>query len=151
MAVQGHSQVSLKDLGVWMAANTTPVFSNSMKDDLGSYRRASLALISGEMMEQIIPEIISKPMKDKKVAGSSQRGFMRGKPHLTSWLNCLAQGAGGQQHRLRQPLGLMLVPVLFNLFSNEQGNGAHCTLSKSAGDTKLGEVVGTPRRLCCHP
>lgn len=49
MAVQGPSQVSLKDCGdpgAWMAANTTP--RNSMKDDLGSYRRASLALIPGQ-------------------------------------------------------------------------------------------------------
>lgn len=34
------------------------------------------------MMEKIILEAVSKVMKDKKMAGSSQCGFMKGKSYL---------------------------------------------------------------------
>lgn len=35
-------------------------------------------------MEQITPEAISKHIKDRKVIGSSQHGFMKMKSHLTN-------------------------------------------------------------------
>lgn len=38
------------------------------------------------MMEQIIPETVSRHVKEKKIISSSQQGFSKGKPRLSNLL-----------------------------------------------------------------
>lgn len=47
--------------------NVTPAFKQVKKEDLANYKPASLTLVSGKVMEQLILEAISKPVEDKKV------------------------------------------------------------------------------------
>ncbi|GAB0205877.1 mitochondrial enolase superfamily member 1 [Grus japonensis] len=68
----------------WRKANVTPVFKKGKKEDPGNYRPVSLNSIPGEMMEQLILGVINKHVEEKKVIGSGQHGFTKGKPCLTN-------------------------------------------------------------------
>ncbi|KFV81912.1 hypothetical protein N308_05122, partial [Struthio camelus australis] len=48
----------------WKKASVTPVFK---KEDPGNYRPVSLTSIPGEVMEQLLLEVITKHMEEKKV------------------------------------------------------------------------------------
>lgn len=55
--------------------NSMFLFQKGKEWDLGNSRLVSLTLISGKVMEQLIPERISMHRKDKKVIQNSYRGF----------------------------------------------------------------------------
>jgi len=66
----------------WRKASVTPVFIKGKKEDPGNYRPVSLTSIPGKVMEQLILDVISKQVEEKKVIRSSQHGF-------TKWKSCL--------------------------------------------------------------
>lgn len=50
----------------WTKANVTPVFKKGKEKGPVNYKRISLTLILGEVMEQILLETISEHIKDKR-------------------------------------------------------------------------------------
>ncbi|PKU29730.1 rna-directed dna polymerase from mobile element jockey-like [Limosa lapponica baueri] len=67
----------------WREANVTPVFKKGKKENPGNYRPVRFTSIPGKIMEQLILDIISKHVEEKKVIGSGQHGFTKGKSCLT--------------------------------------------------------------------
>jgi len=63
----------------WRKANVTPIFKKGKKEDPWNYRSISLTSIPGKVMEQLMLEVIIKQVQEKKVIGSSQYGFTKGK------------------------------------------------------------------------
>ncbi|KFV80451.1 hypothetical protein N308_07716, partial [Struthio camelus australis] len=51
----------------WKKASVTPVFKKGKKEEPGNYRPVSLTSIPGKVMEQLILEVITKHLEDKKV------------------------------------------------------------------------------------
>ncbi|GAB0204010.1 mitochondrial enolase superfamily member 1 [Grus japonensis] len=68
----------------WRKANVTLVFKKDRKEDQGNYRPVSLTSIPGKMMEELILGVINKHVEEKKVTGSGQHGFTKGKSCLTN-------------------------------------------------------------------
>ncbi|KAK4823788.1 hypothetical protein QYF61_006510 [Mycteria americana] len=68
----------------WRKANATAVFKKGKKEDPQNYRLASLTLIPGMVMKQLIMGTVSRHMKDTKVIRSSEHGFTKGKAGLTN-------------------------------------------------------------------
>jgi len=53
-------------------------FKKGKKEDPGNCRPVTLTSIPGNMMEQLILEVIIKQVEEKMVIRSSQRGFTKG-------------------------------------------------------------------------
>ncbi|GAB0209656.1 mitochondrial enolase superfamily member 1 [Grus japonensis] len=68
----------------WRKGNVTLVFRKGKKEDPGNYRPVNLTSIPGKVMEQLILGVINKHVEEKKVIGSGQHGFTKGKSCLTS-------------------------------------------------------------------
>ncbi|KFV79947.1 hypothetical protein N308_11790, partial [Struthio camelus australis] len=51
----------------WKKACVSPVFKKGKKEEPGNYRPVSLTSIPGKVMEQLILEVITKHLEDKKV------------------------------------------------------------------------------------
>ncbi|KGL78634.1 hypothetical protein N309_08012, partial [Tinamus guttatus] len=51
----------------WKKANVTPVFRKSKREEPGNYRPVSFTSVPGKVMEQLILQIISRYVKEKKV------------------------------------------------------------------------------------
>lgn len=86
MSLLDHSQIIFErswQLGeVPEEANITSVFKKGNQEDLGNCKMVNVTSIFREMMEQIITE--TKHIEARKVIGSSQCGFTKGKSCLTN-------------------------------------------------------------------
>ncbi|KFV85311.1 RNA-directed DNA polymerase from mobile element jockey, partial [Struthio camelus australis] len=51
----------------WKKANVMPVFKKGKKEEPGNYRPVSLPCIPGKVMEQLLREVLTKHLEDKKV------------------------------------------------------------------------------------
>ena len=65
-------------------ANVTPIFKKGKKKDPRNYRPICLTSIPGNMMEQLILEVIIKQVQEKKVIRNSQHGFTKRVSCLTN-------------------------------------------------------------------
>lgn len=66
-------------LNDWGDASVALVFKKrGQKNSLVDYGLLSLTSVPGKMMEQALLEDISMPMKENKVMGNSQYGFIKG-------------------------------------------------------------------------
>jgi len=72
----------------WRKANVTPVFKKGKEEDPGNYRPVSLTSIPGKVMEQLILDVVSKQVEEKKVIRSSQHGLTKWKSRLTNLIAC---------------------------------------------------------------
>jgi len=71
----------------WRKANATPGFKKGKEENSGNYRLISFTSIPGNVMEQLILEVIIKQVEEKKVIRSSQHGFTKAK---SCWTNLIA-------------------------------------------------------------
>ncbi|PKU46680.1 rna-directed dna polymerase from mobile element jockey- hypothetical protein [Limosa lapponica baueri] len=68
----------------WRKASATSAFKKDKKEDPGNYRPASLTTIPGKVIEQLILDVFSKHVEEKKVIRRGQYGFIKGKSYLTN-------------------------------------------------------------------
>ncbi|GAB0206062.1 mitochondrial enolase superfamily member 1 [Grus japonensis] len=105
----------------WKKANVSQVFENGKKEDSGNCRPVSLTSIPGKVMEH------NKHVEEKKVIGSGQHGFTKGKSCLTK-LIAFCDGMTGWVDEGRA------VDVVYLVFSKAFDTVAHnilvCKLRK---------------------
>jgi len=59
--------------------DSTPAFKKGEKEKQENYRKVSLTSVPGKVMEQLVLDVISKQLEEKKIIRSSQHGFTKGK------------------------------------------------------------------------
>lgn len=72
----------------WRKAGVTAVFKKGKKEELGKYWPVRLTSMPGKVMEQVVLNVISKQVEEKKVIRSGQHGFSKGKSCLTNLIVC---------------------------------------------------------------
>ncbi|PKU42809.1 rna-directed dna polymerase from mobile element jockey-like [Limosa lapponica baueri] len=111
----------------WRKANVTPVFKKGKKEDPGNYRPVSLTSTPGKVMEQLILDVISEHIEEKKVIRSGQHGFTKGKSYLTKLIafyngmtgfirNLMKFNKGESPTFVRQELEEVLTKSLFIIY-----------------------------------
>ncbi|GAB0205414.1 mitochondrial enolase superfamily member 1 [Grus japonensis] len=78
---RGEQERCLKTGGKPMSLQSS---KRARRGTQGNYRSVSLISIPGRVRKQLILEVISKPVEEKKVIGSDQHGFTKGKSCLTN-------------------------------------------------------------------
>jgi len=64
-----------------------PICKKGWKEDLENYRPASLTLMPGKVMKQIISCAITQHIQDNQVIRPGQHGFMKGRSCLTNLIS----------------------------------------------------------------
>jgi len=68
----------------WRKASVTPGFKKDEKEDPGNYRPISLTSTTGKVMRQLVLDVISRQVEEKKAIVSCQHGVIKGKSCWTS-------------------------------------------------------------------
>lgn len=63
----------------WRRENIVPMLNKGSKEDPGDYRLVSLTSVPGWIVEHLLKESAPMHLKDNKVIGNSQRGFVKSK------------------------------------------------------------------------
>ena len=88
------------------------VSSIKNKEDPENYRPVSLFSVPETFVEQIVPEKTSKHVKDSKMVGSSQGGFMQEKSCLSNMMAFYSEMIGSVDARRAVNFILSLISLL---------------------------------------
>ena len=80
----------------WKNANISAIFRKDKEEDPGNYNLLCLHSVTRKIMEPVLPETLSRCMKNKKVMGSSQH--VLGRAHC-AWPSFSDQMASGVDKR----------------------------------------------------
>jgi len=97
--------------------NVTPILKKGRKEDAGTCRLVSLTPAPGKVMEQTVLETVTKHMKNKKGAGSSEHGFAKDNLCLASLTDFCddtlwTRGGQGMSYTLNLARSLTQSPIV---------------------------------------
>ena len=81
------NQVNQRHPEHWKLANVNTIYKKSCKEDLGSYRPASLTSVPGKVIEQIILSAITGRVWDNQVVRPSEHGLVKGRSCLITLIS----------------------------------------------------------------